>query len=70
MGSCRQLINGLDEADQALGASGRVVGIADPPALAEKMLELLTDPVEWKKASEAGIRRVETYYAQDQMFAR
>ena len=34
------------------------------------MLELLTDPVEWKKASESGIRRVETYYAQDQMFAR
>ncbi len=70
VGSCRQLIYGLDEEDQALGASGRVVGIADPTALAEVMLELLTDPVKWKDASEAGIRRVEKYYAQDTMFAR
>jgi len=70
VGSCRQLIEGLDDEDRALGASGRVVGIADPPALAAMMLELLTDPVKWKAASDAGIRRVEKYYAQDMMFAR
>jgi glycosyltransferase involved in cell wall biosynthesis len=70
VGSCRQLIEGLDDEDRALGASGRVVGIADPPALAAMMLELLTDTAQWKAASEAGIRRVEKYYAQDIMFAR
>ncbi len=69
VGSCRQLIFGLDEADQALGASGRVVGIADPQALAEAALELL-EPTAWKIASEAGIRRVEAYYAQDMMLAQ
>ncbi len=70
VGSCRQLIYGLDAEDQALGASGRIVGIADAPALAAVMLELLTDPVQWQAASQAGIRRVETYYSQDTMFSR
>lgn len=69
VGSCRQLIFGLDEQDQALGAAGRIVGIADPQALAEAALELLTDTAVWNAASEAGIRRVETSYTQEQMFA-
>ena len=68
VGSCRQLVYGLDEPDQALGASGRVVGIADPQALAEAALELLTDHDAWSAASKAGIARVEGYYAQDIMF--
>ncbi len=68
VGSCRQLIYGLDAADRALGASGRVVGIADPQALAQAAIDLL-EPSAWHAASAAGIRRVETYYAQDRMFA-
>ncbi len=70
VGSCRQLIYGLDEEDSAFGAAGRIVGIADPQALAEASLELLTDEVVWRSASEAGIRRVEAYYTQEKMFAR
>lgn len=69
VGSCRQLIYGLDEADRALGAAGRIVGIADPQALAEASLELLNDREAWAAASQAGIRRVEAYYTQDMMFA-
>ncbi|GAB1235347.1 hypothetical protein UT5_17420 [Ferrigenium sp. UT5] len=68
VGSCRQLIHGLDEADRALGAAGRIVGIADPQALAEAALELLGDEAAWRAASEAGIQRVETYYTQERMF--
>jgi glycosyltransferase involved in cell wall biosynthesis len=68
VGSCRQLIYGLDEQDQVFGAAGRIVGIADPQALAEAALELLTDAVVWKNASEAGVKRVEVYYAQERMF--
>jgi hypothetical protein len=34
------------------------------------VVELLTDRAKWDAASQAGIRRVETYYRQDQMFAR
>ena len=53
---------------KALGASGRVVGIADPTALAGAALELLGDPAAWRKAQQAGIARVEKYYTQERMF--
>lgn len=68
VGSCMQLIHGGDAADQALGPSGRLVGIADPHALAEAALELLGSLDAWNAAAQAGIRRVETYYSQDSMF--
>jgi glycosyltransferase involved in cell wall biosynthesis len=70
VGACRQLLYGLDAEDQALGAAGTVVGIADPQALATAVIELLTDQEKWRAASNAGIRRVETYYNQEQMFGR
>jgi glycosyltransferase involved in cell wall biosynthesis len=44
------------------------VGIADPQALAEAALELLTDDAVWHAASEAGIKRVEVNYTQEKMF--
>lgn len=69
VGSCRQLIYGLDKQDQAFGAAGRIVGIADPQALAEAALELLTDESAWRAASEAGIKRVEANYTEEKMFA-
>ena len=70
VGSCRQLVYGLPGDDAAIGASGRVVRIADPQALAKAALELLGDTEAWKQASAAAIQRVETYYSQDIMFAR
>lgn len=69
VGSCRQLVFGLPGEDAALGASGRVVRIADPEALAQAALALLGDEAAWLSASAAGIKRVETYYAQDILFA-
>ena len=68
VGSCRQLVEGLPGEDAALGASGRVVRIADPEAMAHAALELLGDPEKWRRASEAGIRRVEAYYTQPMLF--
>lgn len=70
VGSCRQLVFGLPGEDAALGASGQVVRIADPEALAQAALDLLTHPVEWHRASEAAIERVEKYYSQPLMFDR
>ncbi|QGZ63111.1 GT4 family glycosyltransferase PelF [Paraburkholderia acidisoli] len=66
VGSCRQLIYGLEGDDAALGAAGRVVQIADPRALAEAALDLLKDD-NWRAAQQAGIARVERYYTQEQM---
>ena len=70
VGSCRQLVFGLPGEDEAIGASGRVVRSADPEALAQAALELLTDPLEWQRTSEAAIQRVEKYYSQPLMFDR
>ena len=70
VGSCRQLVYGLPGEDEAFGASGRVVGIADPAALANAALELLGDRDAWHAAQAAGYKRVERYYTQDLMFAQ
>lgn len=68
VGSCRQLVEGLDDEDRALGASGKVVGIADPRALADAMLALLTNPQAWHQASRNGVQRVEKFYTDTRMF--
>ena len=68
VGSCRQLIYGLDAEDQALGAAGSVVGLADPQALAAAALELLGDQARWTQAQAAGAARVERYYTHRHMF--
>lgn len=70
VGSCRQLIDGLGPEDQALGSCGRVVGIANPEALADACLELLASPGQWQVASAAGIARVERYYSDRLLFER
>ncbi|MBL8385798.1 MAG: GT4 family glycosyltransferase PelF [Burkholderiales bacterium] len=68
VGSCRQLVHGLGAEDEALGAAGAVVRIADAPALAEAALGLLGDPARWRAAQAAGIARVERFYTQERMF--
>lgn len=70
VGSCRQLIFGLTDEDQALGASGDIVGIADPQALAEAIIGFFTDDAKWLSASEAGVKRVNQYYTHELMFSR
>ncbi len=70
VGACQQLVFGSPGEDAALGLSGRIVRIADPEALAQAALELLTDAEAWQQASRAAIRRVENYYTQELMFGR
>ena len=70
VGSCRQLVEGLDAEDRALGVSGAIVKIADPQGLAEASLRFLKEPAVWHAASQAGIARVERYYTDSMMFAR
>jgi len=70
VGACRQLIEGVGEQDQALGVAGAVVPINNPQALAVACLSLLQNQQAWDQASQAAITRVETFYTQQQMFAR
>lgn len=68
VGACRQLVEGLDAEDRALGAAGGIVPINSPQALAEVCHRFLTDTELWKQAQRAAISRVETYYTQQRMF--
>ncbi len=70
VGSCRQLIYGLTEEDIAFGASGEVVGIADPQALAESIISYFSDDAKWQAASAAGVERVNRYYTHPLMYGR
>ena len=69
VGSCRQLVEGLAGEDRALGTAGAIVGIADPLALADAAVALLTDEARWRAASAAAIARVERFYTDEMMFA-
>lgn len=67
VGACRDLIDGHDAADRALGRAGDLVPISDQDALANAAFALLTNPVRWRAAQQAGIVRVERYYQQSRV---
>ncbi len=67
VGACRQLIEGEGIEEDDAGCAGAVVTMANPTALAEASLNLLTNEEHWRTAQQAGIERVETFYTQKQM---
>ena len=67
VGACRELIEGTDPEDRALGVAGAVVDIADPDGLGHAVARLLRNPFAWKKASAAGLARVQRYYTAPRM---
>ncbi len=69
VGSCAELVCGVDADDEALGDAGAVVSIADPAGFADAALALLTDPAAWKAARRSAIARVEKYYDERDMLA-
>jgi len=70
VGSCRQLIEGVDAEDRAIGVAGLVVPIANPAAFAQAVLSLLSDDAAWDAAQQAGLTRVRRYYTKAQMIGR
>ena len=67
VGSCRELIEGQQAADRALGRAGRVVPFADHEALGRAALELLSEPDAWRACQAAALGRVHRYYGEAQM---
>ncbi|WP_166836266.1 GT4 family glycosyltransferase PelF [Rheinheimera pleomorphica] len=70
VGSCRDIIEGMQEEDQALGRCGYVIGIADPNQGSQAILQTLGDTQNWHRMSEAGYTRVSRYYQEQIMFTR
>lgn len=69
VGACRELIEGSNADDDVPGLAGRVVGIADPDALAAAALELLTDAAAYADAAAVATARVQRRYDRARMLA-
>ncbi|MDB3936062.1 GT4 family glycosyltransferase PelF [Granulosicoccus sp.] len=70
VGSCRELIEGVTEADRLLGSAGSVVPIANAELFAKDAVALLSDASFWHSASDVAIARVERFYDEKQMIDR
>ena len=68
VGSCRELIEGGNAEDRALGSAGETVAIADPQASARAILKLLQNPERWLQAQQSGLQRVTRLYTEELMF--
>lgn len=70
VGSCRELIEGGDQEDRDLGATGLCVNISNASATATACLSLLEDQSVWHAAQQVGLKRVKKYYSESLMFQR
>lgn len=70
VGACREMLEGRDDEDRLLGASGLVTEVANPNATAKAIGRLLKDEGLHKALSEAGRERVRLYYDQDDLLSR
>jgi polysaccharide biosynthesis protein PelF len=69
VGSCKELIYGaLNQEDIKLGKAGEIVNIADPSALAQAYVKLLTDDELWLSYQQTALARVKKFYTQNQFF--
>lgn len=62
VGACRQLIEGHEPEDRALGCAGAVIPIANPEIMASVIITLLSDSDVWQAAQRAGMTRVKRLY--------
>ncbi|TMP86565.1 DUF3492 domain-containing protein [Pseudoalteromonas ruthenica] len=70
VGSCREILEGMNEHDQQLGRCGYVTNIADPNQASEALLALLEDDQRWRQMGDNGYRRVQAYYQEHTMYER
>jgi glycosyltransferase involved in cell wall biosynthesis len=70
VGACRDIIEGFDDEDRALGQAGAVVSVSNANTIAKEALNLLLNPSLWYKAQQVGIQRVEKHYALSVVISR
>ncbi len=64
VGSCRELLEGGEEVDKALGPSGIVTAVGAPQQTAAAIIKLLTDDALWEQMSQSGRQRIQNHYQQ------
>ncbi|HEY73069.1 MAG TPA: DUF3492 domain-containing protein [Thermoflexia bacterium] len=65
VGACREMVEGAEQTDRALGPAGLVTPPQRPQATAEAVLALCRDPQMAAQMGRAGQRRVQTFYRQE-----
>ncbi|TVM19247.1 group 1 glycosyl transferase [Oceanidesulfovibrio indonesiensis] len=70
VGACRELLEGRNTEDRALGPSGMISRPADPIDTARCIAGILGDPELWEAMSEAGRKRVVRYYSAHDLYER
>lgn len=68
VGACRDMLEGVTSEDKALGPSGLLTLPASPDQTAQAILELWKDKSLRRQMSEAGRKRVERFYREDDMY--
>jgi glycosyltransferase involved in cell wall biosynthesis len=70
VGACRELLEGSQPADRALGASGLVTGLADPAATARAILSLARDAGLREEMGRSARNRVRAHYQESDLIRR
>jgi glycosyltransferase involved in cell wall biosynthesis len=68
VGACREMLEGRSPEDAALGVSGLVTPPLSPEETARAIVAMAKDPARHQAMAEAGIRRVERYYRQTDVY--
>ncbi len=64
VGSCRELLEGGEADDKALGPSGIVTAVGAPQQTAAAIIKLLSDDLLWEQMSQSGRKRIQNHYQQ------
>lgn len=70
VGSCKNLIYGMNEEDIKIGKSGEIAPVGNPQIIANEYINILTDKNLWQKYSSNAIERVEKYYDEKKMISK
>lgn len=68
VGACREIIDGVEGEDSALGSCGEIIPIASPLEGANAIIRILSDAEAWRKAGDTGKARVTKYYDEKLMY--
>ncbi len=67
VGACREIIEGREGEDRALGTAGSVTWVGNARQTAEAVIALYQNPEERRRMGQAGRERVGRFYRRDQM---
>ncbi|MBI2501418.1 MAG: GT4 family glycosyltransferase PelF [Deltaproteobacteria bacterium] len=70
VGACREMLEGRDASDRAIGPSGLVTEVSNPGATAKAVLSLLEDRGLYQRMGRSGQERVRRFYDQDDLLSR